>query len=681
MAAAKPEPPILVRNDNIMYRFLQNQKDKFKITIDITSDDNIYAKYEICLFMYDMKSDEREECSSLKDDYHSAAKKGYNCAYVGFINKELDDEVHNKFFFKDNTTTWFLDYKIIDPDIKINEITKENYSAPFTMNKKAINEVKKISYAEGDIITTTIDKFGEEVHKRTFDGTLSGEHVVISNGLKPIFTLSELSFNHNYTKTHNILSRVLNKFLIIALLNEKNKFTYKNGPDENMIILNFDIQVNSIEYITATTETYLTCRENINKCIENILTCLKNDSVANYVQTNLLPEIERKQKIFNIMDKKISTLQNELVSIFKSILQIDSNKKLIEARDIVNRGYIPSNTTIFTEASQILKTKKQDYLTKNIELDQHFQGLLDLAKTISDPQLITKTIERQKLAETETQSVINKFDAEINEQASLNAKIIENQEQIQRKRNEEQARLTEEEVRRKQASEQMSPENKQKKMEESKRQLIEPVLLKPLKTSQENRKRKKEENHIRLQKQHEHQKKQQERIKQEEEAFLDARDSLKSIQEINTINKILDVFNNIIIDMKNQQKSISMDNKQKSIPMDNKQKLKMEILLKNIKTYLDNMKKHFIKDKSFDNLKEYLIGDSETNIQTYFIKNPKIIKHFVSHFEIIFKQHHDNVLVAVAERKRKAGNIPASRKKLKPSGGSKKKKLTRKMKK
>ena len=53
-AAANDEAPILVRNDPIMYRFLQNQKNKFKITIDITSAEKIYAKYEICLFMFNL---------------------------------------------------------------------------------------------------------------------------------------------------------------------------------------------------------------------------------------------------------------------------------------------------------------------------------------------------------------------------------------------------------------------------------------------------------------------------------------------------------------------------------------------------------------------------------------------------------------------------------------------------
>jgi hypothetical protein len=500
-AEANDEAPILVRNDPIMYRFLQNQKDKFKITIDITSDKKIYAKYEICLFMYDMKSREREDCPSLEKDYHSH-KKGQGCSYVGFINKELTDDVHNAFFYKDNTTTWFLDYNIIDPTIKIEEITKENYSTPFIMNKNAENEVKKISYAKGNMISHVKSIFGEDEVIKTFEGTLDGEHVVISNGDKPIFTLSELFFNYYYTEKHNIISRVLNKFLIIALLNNENKFTYKNGPDEKiMAIRNFDIEVNSVDYINDHTEKYLTNRENINECIKNILTCLKNDSIGTYVSTHLLAEPEERKKNFNKMDKKISTIQEELFSIFKHRLSFDSNKKLIEAREIVKKGYIPSNTKIFTEESQKLNDKKQAYLTKKLELDEHFQKLLELATIISD-QLITKTNERQELAERATQSVLNKFDTEIEEHESLNAKIIENQEQMKRKRNEEEARLKEEEARLKQEYEQMSPDNKKKKREEQMARLIELKIFKsPEEKEMIKRKRKEEENHEKMQSQ------------------------------------------------------------------------------------------------------------------------------------------------------------------------------------
>jgi hypothetical protein len=689
-AAANDEAPILVRNDPIMYRFLQNQKDKFKITIDITSNssNSVIAKYEICLFMYDMKSRERKDCPSLKDDYHSH-KKGQGCSYVGFINKELTDDVHNAFFYKYNTTTWFLDYNIIDPTIKIEEITEENYLTPFIMNKNAENQIKKISYAEGNLISHVKSIFGEDEVIKTFKGTLAGEHVVISNGDKPIFTLSELFFNYDYTEKHNILSRVLNKFLIIALLNNENKFTYKNGPNEKMTIHDFYIEVNSVDYINGPTEQYLTYSENINECIKNILTCLKNNSVDAYVSTHSLPETEEWRKNFNKMSKKISTIQEELFSIFKYRLPFDSNKKLIEARELVNRGYIPSDKTIFTEVSQILNDKKQAYLKKIEDLDKSFQELLELAETISDTQLITETNKRQELAETATKSVLNKFDKEIKEQESLNAKIIENQEQITRKRNEEQARRTEEEARLKQEYEQMSPDNKKKKKEESMRKLIELRLLKPSKTQEEKemiqRKRKEEENHEKMQSQLrqellKREKEKAEKKKEEaekEKTFSAARESLISIQEINTMTKILDVFNDIIFNMEQEQKSI---------PIDNKEKLdKMEIFLKNIKTYLDNMKKHFIKDKSFQNLKDYLLN----NIIIYFKGKEKIIKYFESNFNQIFMRHHANVLADRRNQLKASSKIRSSNnnrqlsasKKGKHSGGSKKKKLTRKMKK
>jgi hypothetical protein len=142
------------------------------------------------------------------------------------------------------------------------------------------------------------------------------------------------------------------------------------------------------------------------------------------------------------------------------------------------------------------------------------------------------------------------------------------------------------------------------------------------------------------------------------------------------MTKILGVFNAIIYDMEKDQKSISMDNKEK---LD-----KMEIFLKNIKTYLDNMKKHFIKDKSFENLKVHLLE----NIKIYFKGKKKTIEYFESNFNQIFMQHHTNVLadkrnqLKASSKKRSANNtLLHTSKKAKPSGGSKKKKLTRKMKK
>ena len=142
-AAANDEAPILVRNDPIMYRFLQNQKNKFKITIDITSAEKIYAKYEICLFMYNIKSKDRNPCHSLRNNYHSS-KKGTDCAYIGFIDKNLSKEVHNEFFYKSLKTTWFLDYNVINPKINIEDIKEDKYSTRLNINIESNNQVKKI---------------------------------------------------------------------------------------------------------------------------------------------------------------------------------------------------------------------------------------------------------------------------------------------------------------------------------------------------------------------------------------------------------------------------------------------------------------------------------------------------------------------------------------------------------
>jgi hypothetical protein len=689
-AAANDEAPILVRNDPIMYDFLQKQQDKFKITIDITSDKEIYAQYEICLFMYDMKSRLRNDCPNLKENYHSHSR-GRGCSYVGFINKELDDNVHSAFFYSQYTTTWFLDYNIIEPNIKIEEIKEENYLKPFIMNKNAKNQIKKISYAAGDLITyISSARSGDIETIETFVGTLPGEHVVISNGLKPIFTLSELFFNYNYTESNNILSRVLNKFLIIALLNNENKFTYKNGPNEKRANLNFDIKVNSVEYITAHTEKYLTCSVNINECIKNILTCLKNDSVANYVQSNLLPEIEGNPKRFNIMDKKISTFQKELFLIFKYRLPFDLNKQLIEAKNIINEGYIPlnkqirtdkgyilSDKTIFTEVSEILEAKKEEYFKKNIEFDDHFQGLIDLADTISDPQLITKTMERKKLAERVNESVLNKFDEEINEQASLNAKIIENQQQMERTRNEKEAKRAEYEAKRKQEYEQMSSENKQKNLKERKK------FFKLSKTAEEKemmeiieRQRKAEENHTpQLQKQllSEEYRKQQ-IAKKKEQTYSNILD-----EQLNDSKRSL--ITDITIFLK-----LSIDNKKNILAQtkeDNKKYVPRHQGLIEAQTKLEQMKDDLIEIVSHNLLNadsDPLIALTKKYLPDQFIKDRNILINYGR--RNLAKRKRNNASMV------QGSNGPASKKKTNPSRGGfkkitqrKKKKLTRKMRK
>ena len=402
MAAAMDIPPFLVRFDSHMNTIKERVLEKFIIKMCVIYTDNskfkhtVEIKYNIELFKYNINSKKKNDCNNLMIDYHSQKGYGKNCAYIGFFDKNIQDLYYNH-FYKIGKTTWFLDYSVIDPHIRVDEITQKNYKEP-PMNKKNLNQVKKLSWAEEiEYIETARTRFDDETSEKKIvpANKLPGEHIVIGNADNAIFTLDPIIFYDNDIKNREIIRPELllheseikqfHRQVVFAFLNKKEDFNYTFNSENK----NYRFFIENIVYKTPTDTIYIGYddKKNIHQIIHELLAQLQNNTSNTYAAGNRVRDYNnypidaaidaRKKREIDLMETKEAIVRTE-----------DQKKRIINAekygKEAKTLGIQAARSR--TEARKDLSNNDIRNFYKNVLLSREHANS---AKKMYD--LITKT--------------------------------------------------------------------------------------------------------------------------------------------------------------------------------------------------------------------------------------------------------------------------------------------------
>jgi hypothetical protein len=247
------------------------------------------------------------------------------------------------FFYKEDKTTWFLDYSVIEPGINVENITEHNYENP-PMNKIKNNQVKKVLHAkEIQYIEHGATRYDEESYERQIVSAneLPGEHIVIGNEDNAVFTLDPV-FITNMVDNPNITRPEQN--LIPQTIKELHFKVVKAFLDRQLIFtsqkVNHRFFVENIEYRSPQTETlyipYDNNHNNIHDTISLLLTQLQNNTDRLYATTNQVT-------IYNNFPFKIALEQRiarkkDFEKIKKTKNKIDSDKANIKKAEEYERN-------------------------------------------------------------------------------------------------------------------------------------------------------------------------------------------------------------------------------------------------------------------------------------------------------------------------------------------------------